>query len=349
MDIELNGMVPVILCGGSGTRLWPLSRANLPKPFLPLLGEQTLFQCALSRCPEEAGFSSPLIVTGSAHLPHVEEQLGERSSSSIIVEPTAKNTAAAIALAALRLPEDALMLVCPADHHIGNVPAFIEAAKVAAGLASEGWLVSFGIEADRPETGYGYLKRGEEIAEGAWRVARFVEKPSLERAEDFIADGGYAWNGGIFAFQAGAYLAQLEAHRPAIAAAVRKSVADGTVDDRRFHPNAAAFVAIQGESIDYAVMENTGRAAMVAADMDWSDIGNWQALQEARVKDAFGNSIVGPAELIDCRNVAVDSDGPRVSVIGLDGVVIVVNGNEVLVTTAVGAQHVGKLEGARGK
>lgn len=339
-------ITPVILCGGSGTRLWPRSRASLPKPFLPLVGEQTLFEEALARCPADAGFAAPVVVTGAAHLLHVEAQLGVRSEASIIVEPAAKNTAAAIALAALRLPEDAVMLVCPSDHHIGDVPAFIAVARAAARLAEEGWLVSFGIEAKSPETGYGYLKQGDAIGDGGWRVARFVEKPDLERARGFLADGGYAWNGGIFAFRAGTFLAELEAHRPAIAAAVREAVAGGFADGDRFHPAAAPFAEITGESVDYAVMENTARAAMVPADMDWSDIGNWQALHDARDKDADGNSVRGPAELVDCRGVLVESDGPRVSVIGLEGVIIVVDGDEVLVTTAEGAQLVGKLKGA---
>ena len=340
-----GAITPVILCGGSGTRLWPKSRAALPKPFLPLVGDRTLFEAALDRCPADGGFAPPMIVAGAAHVPLIEAQLGERPGAAIIVEPAARNTAAAIALAALRLDEDAVMLVCPSDHHIANRQAFAAAAREAARLAGEGWLVSFGIAATAPETGYGYLKRGEAIP-GGYRVARFVEKPDLARAQGFLADGGYAWNGGIFAFRAGTYLAELALHRPELAAAARAAVAAGCEDGRRFHPDAAAFASIRGESVDYAVMENTTRAAMVPADMGWSDIGNWQALHEAREKDAAGNSVVGRAELVDCRNVAVDSDGPRVSVIGLDGVIVVVNGDEVLVTTAAGAQQVGKLAGA---
>lgn len=339
-------ITPVILCGGSGTRLWPRSRASLPKPFLPLVGEQTLFEEAVSRCPEVEGFAAPVVVTGAAHLAHVEAQLGDREGAVVIVEPAAKNTAAAIALAAMRLPKDAVMLVCPSDHHIGDIPAFIAAAQAAGNLAGEGWLVAFGIEAKTPETGYGYLKQGDEIGEGGWRVARFVEKPDLERAKDFLADGGYAWNGGIFAFRAGTFLAELEAHRPLIAAAVREAVEQGAADGRRFHPASGPFAGITGESVDYAVMENTDRAAMVPADMDWSDIGNWQALHDARDMDADGNSVIGRAELVDCRGVLIESDGPRVSVIGLEGVIIVVDGDEVLVTTAEGAQKVGKLSGA---
>jgi mannose-1-phosphate guanylyltransferase len=339
-------IVPVILCGGSGTRLWPRSRVAKPKPFLPLVGEQTLFEATLARAADPARFAAPVIVTGAAHLGHVEAQLGTTPDAAIIVEPAAKNTAAAIALAALRLPSDAVMLVCPSDHHIADSTAFAAAAVAAGGLAREGWLVSFGIEAKAPETGFGYLQQGEPIGSGGFKVARFVEKPDRVRAEAFLADGGYAWNGGIFAFRVGDFLAELAQHRPEIAKAVSASVAAGHSDGRRFHPDAVAFASIKGESVDYAVMENTARAAMVPADMGWSDIGNWDALHAALPQDASGNAVRGIAELVDCRRVLVDSDGPRVSVIGLEDVVIVVDGNEVLVTSKAGAQLVGKLGGA---
>ncbi len=336
-------IIPVILCGGSGTRLWPRSRASKPKPFLPLIGDSTLFEATLARC---ATFAPPVVVTGKAHLDHVEAQLGERPGASIIVEPAAKNTAAAIALAALCLPGDAVMLVCPSDHHIGDPGAFAAAASAAAELAAQGWLVSFGIEAKTPETGFGYLKRGEAIDETGFRVAQFVEKPDLARAEAFLAEGGYAWNGGIFAFRVKDFLGELERHRPAIAQSVSRAVRGGSEQGRCFFPDAAAFAEIEGESVDYAVMENTDRAAMVPADMAWSDIGNWQALHEARERDAAGNSVTGNAELVDCRNVLVDSDGPRVSVIGLENVIVVVDGGEVMITSADGVQAVGKLGGA---
>lgn len=339
----MTKITPVILCGGSGTRLWPRSRALKPKPFLPLVGETTLFEATLARCDT---FAPPVVVTGAAHVKHVEAQLGLAPGAHIIVEPSAKNTAAAIALAALRLPDDAVMLVCPSDHHIGDPTAFADAARAAADLAAQGWLVSFGIEAKTPETGFGYLKCGEPIDATGFRVAQFVEKPDIVTARSFLAEGGYAWNGGIFAFRVKNFLDELEHYRPAILLAVCKAVRDGRERGRNFHPDAAAFAEIISESVDYAVMENTAHAAMVPADMAWSDIGNWQALHDARVLDASGNSVIGPAELVDCRNVLVESDGPRVSVIGLEGVVIVVDGDEILVTTAEGAQKVGKLEGA---
>ena len=345
----MTQIVPVILCGGSGTRLWPRSRATMPKPFLPLVGEATLFEATLARCVAGDDFAEPVVVTGTAHLEHVEAQAS--ANAQVIVEPSARNTAAAIALAALRLPPQAVMLVCPSDHHIGDSAAFVASARAAAGLARDGWLVAFGIAAQAPETGFGYIRQGEALGDSGFSVARFVEKPDLATAEGFLADGNYHWNGGIFAFTAGHFLEELEAHRPAIAAAARAAVANGTQDGQRFYPDAEAFAAIDSESVDYAVMENTRRAAMVRADMAWSDIGNWQALHAALDRDEVGNAVKGVgsgrAELVECRNVLVSSDGPRVSVIGLSDVIVVVDGNEVLVTTAAGAQLVGKLSGAQ--
>ncbi|MXO75105.1 NTP transferase domain-containing protein [Altererythrobacter aerius] len=334
---------PVILCGGSGTRLWPRSRKDKPKPFLPLIGERTLLQATLDRCGDEALFAEPVIVAGSAHVCHIADQAGE--TATVIVEPAAKNTAPAIALAAALLPQDAILLVSPSDHHIGDVGAFLRSARAAAALAADGWMVAFGIEADRPETGFGYIRMGEAIA-GGHRIDRFVEKPDRATAERFLTEGGYAWNGGIFAFRAGAFMEELAAHRPAMADAVRKAVAGGRYEGREFHPASDPFAGIEGESVDYAVMENTHRAAVVPAAMGWSDIGNWEALRDAREGDEAGNRVRGTAELVDCRNVLVETDGPRVSVIGLEDVIVIVDNGEVLVTSAAGAQRVGRLHGA---
>ncbi len=334
---------PVILCGGSGTRLWPRSRKSKPKPFLPLVGEQTLFEATLARAADPALFAAPTVVTGAAHLPHVEAQLA--GEAAIIVEPEAKNTAAAIALAAARLPEDAVMLVCPSDHFIADVPAFHAAIQAAAKLARQGYMVAFGITPTAPETGFGYIRRGAAL-EGGFAVAQFVEKPDLERAMQFLATGEYSWNGGIFAFRAGAFMAELAQHRPSLADAVLRAVNEGEADGARFYPDRKAFSAIQSESVDYAVMEETPQAAMVPVSMGWSDIGNWHALRDAREGDDAGNTTSGDVELVDCEGVLADSDGPRIWAIGLKDVAIVVDGDDVLVTTMEGAQKVGKLTGA---
>lgn len=346
----MTAIHPVILCGGSGTRLWPMSRKALPKPFLPLLGGTTLFEQALDRVADAAHFAPPIVVAGDAHAELVAAQLGERPGARLVIEPAARNTAPAIALAAALLPEDAVMLVCPSDHHVADSAAFRAAALAAAALAREDHLVSFGIAADRPETGYGYLRRGEAIA-GGFAIREFVEKPDLARAEAYLASGEYSWNGGIFAFRAGHLLAELAAHRPAMARLVREAVSAGRDEGARFHPAAAPFGAIAGESIDYAVMENTARAAMVPAAMGWSDIGNWAALAEALSGEAdeAGNVARGAVDLAGCTGVLAITDGPRVSAVGVEGLCIIVSGGEVLVTTREGAQAVGKLPGATGQ
>ncbi len=347
---------PVVLCGGGGTRLWPVSRVEYPKPFLPLIGGTTMFEQAVRRVADftndaDGGlsFAAPIVVAGAQHGDLIETQM-HGAEYRLIVEPAAKNTAPAIALAAAMLPADDVMLVCPSDHHIADEAAFRNAVSAAAQLAEQDYLVSFGITPDRAETGYGYLRRGAALAEG-YTIAEFVEKPDRAQAEAYIASGEYSWNGGIFAFRAGALLSELTAHRPAMAAAVRQAVAQGRKEGSHFHPDAAIFAEIEGESIDYAVMENTARAAMVPAQMGWSDIGNWAALQDALAArcegaDADGNVVRGSADLVNCANVFTSSDGPRVSAIGLNDLCIVVSGDEVLVTTRDGAQSVGKLPGA---
>lgn len=344
----MTAIHPVILCGGSGTRLWPLSRKALPKPFLPLVGEETLFQQALRRVAGDARFAPPMVVAGAEHADLIAAGLGDTPGARLVVEPCARNTAPAIALAAALLPADAVMLVCPSDHHIADADAFRAAALAAAGLAQADYLVSFGIAADRPETGYGYLERGEPL-EGGYAIRRFVEKPDLATAQRYLASGNFSWNGGIFAFRAGHLLAELAAYRPEMARLVAEAVAGGHDEGLRFHPAAEPFAAIAGDSIDYAVMENTDRAAMVPVDMGWSDIGNWAALAEALADtaDAAGNVVRGGAvDLADCTGVLALSDGPRISAVGLEDVCIIVSGGEVLVTTRAGAQAVGKLPGA---
>ena len=331
---------PVILCGGGGTRLWPRSRPARPKPFLPLLGERTLFQQALDRMVDGEQFAAPIVVAGEAHVPLVREQA--EKALSIIAEPMGRNTAPAIALAALRAPEGSVLLICPSDHFIADEPAFRAAAEAAARLARDGYLVSFGIEATSPHTGYGYLRRGEELP-GGFALEAFVEKPDLETAKSFLADSRYSWNGGIFAFGRERLIEEMRAHRPDMLKHCEAAVTNGVTDGPVFRPDKASFVQIEGESIDYAVMENTSRAAMVPVSMGWSDIGNWEALREAR-----GGASNGPHEVLGGSNVMVDSDGPRVSVVGLDDVIVVVDGDEVLVTSAKGAQDVGKRGGASG-
>ena len=339
-------ITPVILCGGSGTRLWPRSRKSKPKPFLALVEDKTLFQQALLRCADQAHFQAPIVVTGSAHVEHVEEQLSVVCGGKMIIEPEPKNTAAAIALAAMRLPPDAIMLVCPSDHHIGNPSAFISAALSAAELASQGWLVSLAIEPRSPDTGFGYLRRGEPIGDRGFKVAQFVEKPDLARAQAYVASKKFAWNGGIFAFAAGRFCEELRHFRPEMFDVIAASIERGVEEGIHFLPEASSFSAVKSESVDCAVMENTLHAAMIPAEMAWSDIGNWQALHSVRGRDENGNAVRGPVEIVDCENVFVESDGARVSVIGVSNIIIVVDGTDVLITSSDSAHRVGTLPGA---
>ena len=339
-------IVPVILCGGSGTRLWPRSRIGKPKPFLPLLGSETLYDEAVLRCSNPEMFAAPMIVTGRNCLEHAQTKLALGLNSQFIVEPHSKNTAAAVAVAALRLPADAVMLVCASDHHIQDRSAFWDSAATAAELASQGWLVCLGINARSAETRFGYIRRGDRLPGDAFRIAEFIEKPAGPRAAVFAASDEFCWNAGIFAFRASDYLAELERYRPTLAAAARRSVEKGHCELNKFHPDADEFAAIRAESIDHAVMENTDRAAVVPARIGWSDLGNWFALRDLRPRDEMGNSVRGPVEMVNCRNVMVDTDGPRVSLLGLKDVIVVVDGDDIMIATADSAHQITQLKRA---
>lgn len=335
---EVQVIQPVVLCGGSGTRLWPLSRADRPKPFLPLLGDRTLFQQTLDRLNEGGLFAEPLIVAGEKHVPLVEQQAGDYS---LIVEPAARNTAPAIALAAARVEPDTILLVCPSDHHIADRQAFLEAVAKAQGLARDGKLVCFGIEPDRPETGYGYIEKGESLGEGH-KVARFVEKPDEATAQAYLESGRFAWNSGMFVFRAGTFMDELARHRPEMAKAARQAVENGSEDGAQFYPESSAFTRIKGESVDYALMENTAHAAVVSADIGWSDIGDWNSLMNAR--EAAGLDLLADGtRTIDADGVMTVGMDRRVSVVGLDNVIVVVDGGDVLVLSRDAAQAVKNL------
>ncbi|WP_140909329.1 mannose-1-phosphate guanylyltransferase/mannose-6-phosphate isomerase [Cognatiluteimonas lumbrici] len=320
---------PVILSGGSGSRLWPLSRHNQPKQFLALVGDRSLFQETALRAGRLPGVQPPVVVCSEDHRFMVGEQLQEIGSAhgGILLEPVARNTAPAIALAALHLvarDPDATLLVLPADHLIENEASFRQAVEQATRLADGDWLVTFGIAPEHPETGYGYIQRGDAIDGAGYRVQRFVEKPDLETATSYLAAGDYAWNSGMFMFRARRYLDELGTHAPAILEAARKAceAAQGDLDFIRI--DKAAFEASPSDSIDYAVMEKTARAAVVPVSCGWSDIGSWSALWAAAEHDADGNRHEGDVLSLDCRNNLVRAaDRRMIATIGIDDVVIV--------------------------
>ncbi len=331
-------LVPVILCGGSGSRLWPMSRKLLPKQFLPLVTERSLLQDTALRLRGLKSAGAPLVVANNEHRFLVAEQLQEIEvrPRALLLEPVGRNTAPAIAAAALLVAKDdpdAVLLVLPSDHLIGDARAFRSAVASAAALAAQDHLVTFGIAPTAPATGYGYIQAGERIGKGkdAFRIKRFVEKPSPAKARAFIARGGYLWNSGMFAFSARRYLEELGRFRPAMVAAARKAL-DGAARDLDFlRLDEKAFAACPADSIDYAVMEKTRAGAVVRAAMRWSDVGSWSALWEVGKKDAAKNVARGDVWLYGARRCYVRADGRHVSVLGAEDLVIVETDDAVLV------------------
>jgi mannose-1-phosphate guanylyltransferase len=338
-------ITPVILSGGSGTRLWPLSKAEKPKQFLPLTGPETMFELTLARTNDPARFANPIIVANARHRGLIAEQLGN-SGATLILEPCARNTAPAIALAALVTKGP--MLVMPSDHVIADVPAFLAAIDRALPLVEAGWLVTFGISPTGPETGYGYIQMGEMIESGVHRVSAFVEKPDRDTAESMIASGNHAWNGGIFLFRGDAYLESLAEFAPDMLAACTAAMKAAKREGTSILPDEAAFAASPSDSIDYAVMEKAGRVAVVPVEMGWSDIGSWDALYDFGEKDAQGNVISGDCVVLDSQNNLIRSDGLRVSISGVQDLIVIASGNDIMILPRGQSQDVKKLLASRG-
>ncbi len=340
-------LIPVILCGGSGSRLWPMSRKLLPKQFLSLVTEHSMLQDTVLRLRGLARAEAPVLIANQEHRFLVGEQLAaiEVRPKALIVEPVGRNTAPAIAAAALQVASDtpeAVLLVLPSDHLIGDVPAFHRAVASAAALAVKGHLVTFGITPTEPATGYGYIQEGKPIEgrKGTFRIRRFVEKPSLAKAKAFLAKGGFVWNSGMFAFTARRYLEELMRFRPDILTAA-KSAVDGAARDLDFvRLEAKAFAACPPDSVDYAVMERTDRGAVVRAKMRWSDVGSWSALWEVGSKDKAKNVTRGDVWLHDAKGCYVRADGRHVSVLGAENLIVIETDDAVLVASRDRAQDV---------
>jgi mannose-1-phosphate guanylyltransferase/mannose-6-phosphate isomerase len=343
---------PVILSGGSGTRLWPMSRSLYPKQLLALFGDTSLLQQTVQRVAGQAGFAPPLIVANEEHRFIIAEQLREIrvEAAGLLLEPIGRNTAPAAAVAALRIAErdpEGFVLVMPSDHAIADPQAFHQAVGRAAAAAKAGLLVTFGITPDRAETGYGYIAAGKPIAAcgGTFAVARFVEKPQQPDAERYVAAGDYFWNSGIFLFPAAVYLAELERLRPDMLAACKEALANAKSDADFIRLDKAAFAACPADSIDYAVMEHTTHAAIVPVGMGWSDLGSWDALWEMSAKDERGNALAGKVVAEDTANCYLRSENGLIAAIGVEDLVVVATDDAVMVAPRNRTQEVKTLVG----
>ncbi len=339
-------LVPVILSGGSGTRLWPLSREGHPKQFLALAGEHSMLQSTWLRLAGMANLAPPLVVTNEAHRFLVAEQLRQAGCTpqAIVLEPAGRNTAPAIAVAALQARADGgdpLLLVLPSDHVVVDVPAFQRAVGEALPAAAEGALVTFGIVPTGAETGYGYIRLG--AGSGVRAVRRFVEKPDADTARAYLDSGDYVWNSGMFLLRASRYLDELEKYRPDMLTACRKAFAGASRDADFLRLDKPAFEACPSDSIDYAVMEKTDAARVLPIDVGWSDVGSWAALWDVDAHDADGNVHRGDVLALDCRDTYAWSERRLVAMIGLSDTVVVDTDDAVLVARKDQVQRVKQI------
>jgi len=330
-------VVPVILSGGAGTRLWPLSRRARPKQMLDLAGQGPMLAQTAERVTDPELFAAPLVVAGKDQAAGIAAVLPK---AEMILEPAAKNTAPAIALAALAMDKDDVMLVLPSDHLVTEPERFREAVRRALPYAQDGWIVTFGMKPERAETGYGYIERGAALDEGIHHAVRFVEKPDAATAGRYAASGRYDWNGGIFLMRAGTYLAELRKHAPRIAKAARAAMAGAQKKGRRLHPDAAAFAESPSESIDYAVMEKAEKIAVVPVAIGWSDVGSWEALLDRLERDSSGNALKGDVLEMGTKNCLIRSEGPLVAAIGIEDLVVIATADAVLIVPRALSQKV---------
>lgn len=343
-------LLPVIMAGGTGSRLWPMSRELYPKQFLRLYGQRSMLQETVLRL-DDVDAREPVVICNQEHRFLVAEQLRQinKLSHNIILEPVGRNTAPAIALAALSAIEngdDPILLVLAADHIINNKTSFHQAIKSAFKFAMQGRLVTFGIVPTGAETGYGYIHRGQEEALGeniAYQVSRFVEKPNKETAESYLASGEYYWNSGMFMFRAKKYLEELEKFRPDILESCKAAIRGCKDSDEFIKIDRDLFIACPDESVDYAVMEKTTDAVVVGLDADWSDVGSWSALWEVSPKDNKGNVLTGDTFMHNTNNCYINTDEKLVAAIGVDNLVIINTKDAVLVVDKDQVQDVKKV------
>ncbi|AJC20169.1 mannose-1-phosphate guanylyltransferase/mannose-6-phosphate isomerase [Pandoraea pulmonicola] len=342
---------PVVLCGGSGTRLWPMSRGGNPKQYLKLLGDRTLLQQTVARLHAIPDVTAPIVIASNDQRFQVAEQLRESGVEplSIVLEPHGRNTAPAIAVAAsiaVRRDPDALLMVLPSDHVIQNEAAFARAVRAATVIAADGRLVTFGVAPTQPHTGYGYIRRGAPIGgnPNAFVIDAFVEKPDMQTAAAFVQDGGYDWNSGMFLLNAGTYLDELRRHAPDVARQSELSLSQAQQDNDFLRLDAASFSACPSVSIDYAVMEKTDRAAVVVTnDLGWNDIGSWTALADLAERDENGNALIGDVLVESVSNSYLRAEHRMLAVIGVEDLIVVETADAVLVVHRDKAQDVKKI------
>ena len=344
----MSKIVPVILAGGQGTRLWPLSRSARPKQFIDLIGKTSLFQQTLARVADRERYAAPIILTNAEYRFLVAEQALETGVElgAILLEPVARNTAAAIAAAAcVAIVEDpdAILHILASDHAIAGSAAYFAAVDAARSAAAAGHLVTFGIAPTRPETGYGYIALGEALQHGTRKVARFVEKPDLLRATDMLAEGNYVWNSGMFMLPASLFLAECERLAPHTLAAASEAVSLAQRDLDFVRLDAVAFAKAPDISVDYAIFERTDKAAVLPVSFEWSDLGAWGAVWQAHARDESGNVAVGQSLLSNTTNTLVVSEGAYVVVEGLDDVAVIVSEDAIFVGKLSEAQNVGRI------
>ena len=340
-------LVPVILSGGSGSRLWPLSREYYPKQFQTLVSEKTMLQETVKRL-DGLDAESPILVCNKEHRFIAAEQLRRVRAEgvTILLEPSSRNTAPAIALAALhaqRTRTDPLLLILAADHVIREQAAFLQAVENASILAEQNRLVTFGIAPTRPETGYGYIKKGAPLGPNGFEVAGFEEKPDREKAKGFLARGDYFWNSGMFVFRASAYLEELKNHEPAMLEACTQAIGSAQSDKDFLWINEEAFALCPSNSVDYAVMERTSSAAVVPLDAGWDDIGSWSALWEVKGKDDAGNVLQGDVLTIGSKNCLVRSESRLVALAGIEDLIVVETADAVLIADKKSDQRVKEI------
>lgn len=340
-------IIPVIMSGGAGSRLWPASRQAMPKQLLPLVTQQTMVQETAERLSGDL-FHPPVFICNAAHAEPIRRQMAEIDLpiGAIVVEPMGRNTAPCAVIAALHAKisdPSALILLAPADHHVTKPDAFRRSVAAAMTAAQNGHLVTFGIAPDGPETGYGYIEQGEPLSPGAFEVNAFKEKPDRETAQSYLDQGGYFWNAGIFLFSPETLLAEMEKFHPDIVE--QASLAynrSGLASPRQFVLDEEAFAACPSESIDYAVMEPTDKAAIVPANIGWNDIGSFTSLHALK-KGEEGNAIKGDVIAYNTQNSLIETDGPLVTTVGMDGFAVIVKDGSVLVAKLDAAQDVKKI------